>query len=167
MVSAVRGCSAVIGALMVLLIVSYPVLSAAPTQAVAVELLGGVLGGVLGVGLGIVAIGSIAPSRESRAARIATVITGVTLGGGLGATAGVLAAGKLVDAGGNARGCLLGALVGGLASAFVEPLLYLFGVPEGTTEFFGFLWLPIAPAIGATIGFNGSGETSRARSKWC
>ena len=38
MVSAVRGCSAVIGALMVLLIVSYPVLSAAPTQAVAVEI---------------------------------------------------------------------------------------------------------------------------------
>lgn len=57
---------------------------------------------------------------------------------------------------GNAPGCLLGALVGGLASAFVEPLLYLLGIPEGTTELLGFLLLPIAPAVGATIGFNWS-----------
>lgn len=73
------------------------------------------------------------------------------------ATAGVLAAGKLLDVEGNAPGCLLGALVGGLVSAFAEPLLYLLGIPEETTELLGFLFLPIAPAIGATIGFNRSG----------
>jgi hypothetical protein len=67
------------------------------------------------------------------------VISGVTLGGGLGATAGVLAAGRILNVEGSVVGCFLGALAGGLAGAFVEPLLYLFGVPEGTTEFFGFL----------------------------
>ena len=85
------------------------------------------------------------------------LITGVTLGGGLGATAGVLAAGKILGVEGRAPGCLLGALAGGLVSAFVEPLLYLLGIPEETTELLGFLFLPIAPAIGATIGFNWSG----------
>ena len=44
----------------------------------------------------------------------------------------------------------------GLVSAFVEPLLYLLGIPEGTTEFLGFLFLPITPAVCATIGFNWS-----------
>jgi hypothetical protein len=43
-----------------------------------------------------------------------------------------------------------------LVSVFIEPLLYLLGVPEGTTEFLGLVLLPIAPAIGATIGFNWS-----------
>ena len=153
---AVRKTSIVIVALILQLIAAHPVLAVTPTQAAAVEFLGGTLGGVVGVGLGVVAIGSITPNLESRAARIATVITGVTLGGGLGATAGVLAAGRLFGVQGNAQGCLLGALAGGLASAFVEPLLYLLGIPERTTEFLGFLLLPIAPAVGATIGFNWS-----------
>jgi hypothetical protein len=33
-------------------------------------------------------------------------------------------------------------------------LLYLLGIPEGTSELLGFLFLPVAPAVGATIGFN-------------
>lgn len=151
-----RKCSAVITITLVLLIAATPVLAATPSQVIAAELLGGMLGGVAGVGLGIVAIGLIAPDLESRAARVATVVTGVTLGGGLGATAGVLAAGRLLGVEGNAPGCLLGALAGGLASAFIEPLLYLLGIPEGTTEFLGMLFLPIAPAVGAAIGFNWS-----------
>lgn len=155
-----RGCSTTVAMILVLLVAAHPVLAATPSQAITVELLGGMLGGVAGVGLGIVAISSIAPDLESRAARIATVITGVTLGGGLGATAGVLAAGRLLSVQGNVRGCLLGALAGALASAFVEPLLYLLGIPEGTTELLGFLFLPIAPAVGATIGFNWSGADS-------
>jgi len=44
-----------------------------------------------------------------------------------------------------------------LASAFIEPLLYLLGIPEATTELLGVLFLPIAPAVGATIGFSWSG----------
>jgi len=64
---------------------------------------------------------------------------------------------QLLDVEGDAPGCLLGALVGGLVSAFAEPLLYLLGIPEETTELLGFLFLPIAPAVNATIGFNWSG----------
>jgi hypothetical protein len=153
---AVRRVSIVIAALIVLPIAAHPALAATPPRIVAVELLGATLGGIVGVGLGIVAIGSITPRLEARPARIATVISGVTLGGGLGATAGVLAAGKLLGAEGNVPACLLGALAGALVSALVEPLLYLLGVPEGTTEFLGLVLLPIAPAVGATIGFNWS-----------
>jgi hypothetical protein len=146
----------VISALLILFLAAHSVSAATPSEAFALELLGGTVGGVVGAGLGIVAIGSIAPNLEARAARVATVITGVTLGGGLGATAGVLAAGKLLDVEGGIAGCLLGGLAGGLVSAFVEPLLYSIGVPERVTEFLGFVLLPIAPAIGATIGFNWS-----------
>jgi len=127
---------------------------AVPPGIIAGELLGGTLGGVIGAGIGVVAIAEIAPTLESRAARVGTVITGVTLGGGLGAMAGVLASGRLLGIEGNTAGCLLGGLAGGLASAFVEPFFYLLGVPENITEFLGMLFLPIAPAIGATIGFN-------------
>jgi len=63
---------------------------------------------------------------------------------------------RLLNEEGNAPGCLLGALIGGLVSAFAEPLLYLLGIPEETTELLGFLFLPIAPAVGAAIGFNWS-----------
>lgn len=156
-----RGCSTSIAMILVLLTAAYPVLAATPSRAITVEFLGGMLGSAAGVGLGIVAIGSIAPNLESRAARIATVISGVTLGGGLGATAGVLAAGRILNVEGSVVGCFLGALAGGLASAFVEPLLYLIGIPEGTAELLGFLFLPIAPAIGATIGFNWSSVDPR------
>jgi len=138
----------------------HPALIAAPIQPVGTQLLGGALGGVVGVGLGILAISEIVPTLEPRAARVATVVAGVTLGGGLGATAGVLAASKIRGAEGNVFSCLLGSLAGGLMSAFVEPLLYLFGVPEATTEFLGFLLLPICPAIGATIGFNRNATAS-------
>ena len=149
----------VISALLTLFLAAHSVLAVTPSEAFALELLGGTVGGVVGAGLGIVAIGSIAPSLEARAARVATVITGVTLGGGLGAAAGVLVAGKLLDVEGEIAGCLLGGLAGGLISAFVEPLLYLIGVPEEVTELLGFVLLPIAPAIGATIGFNWRGSS--------
>jgi hypothetical protein len=140
--------------MMVLMIIAYLGLVAAPSRAVAGELLGGTLGGVVGVGLGIVAISSIAPMLEAREARIATIIAGVTLEGGFGVTAGVLAAGRLLDVRGNVPGCFLGGLVGGLVSAFVVPFLSLFGIPEGTTEFLGMLLLPITSAIGVTVGFG-------------
>ena len=129
-------------AMMVLMIIAYLGLAAAPSRAVAGELLGGTLGGVVGVGLGIVAISSIAPMLEAREARIATII------------AGVLAAGRLLDVRGSVPGCFLGGLVGRLVSAFVVPFLSLFGIPEGTTEFLGMLLLPITSAIGVTVGFG-------------
>ena len=148
--------SVVVTMTLILLVVAYPLPAETSSRAIGIELLGGALGGAVGAAIGIVAIGSIAPSFDSRAARIATVVSGVTLGGGLGATAGVLAAGKLLDAKGSASGCLLGGLFGGLASAFAEPLLYLLAIPEQATELLGFLFLPIGPAVGATIGFNWS-----------
>ncbi len=147
----------VVTAGLILLIAAHPALAATSREA-AVELLGGTLGGIAGVGLGIAAIGSIAPNLEARAARVATVISAVTLSGGLGAAAGVLVTGKILDARGNAAACLLGGLAGGLVSACIEPLLYLLGVPEGTTEFLGLALLPIVPAAGATIGFNRSAD---------
>ena len=156
--SGVRRGPVVVTMMSILLIAAYPIPVEAPSWAVGIELLGGPLGGVVGAAIGIVTIGGIAPSFDSRAARIAKVISGVTLGGGLGATAGVLAAGKLLDIEGSAPGCLLGAPLGGLASTFAEPLLYLLGIPEETTELLGFLFLPIGPAVGATIGFNWSVE---------
>jgi len=148
--------SVLLSALLVLFLAVHSASAVTPSGAIALELLGGTVGGVVGAGLGIVAIGSIAPNLEARAARVATVIAGVTLGGGLGATAGVLATGKILGVEGGIAGCLLGGLAGGLASAFVEPLLYSIGIPEEVTEFLGFVLLPIAPAIGATIGFNWS-----------
>jgi Na+/proline symporter len=142
--------SVVITTALALLMAACPLLTTTPSQAVGIELLGGTLGGAVGAASGVVALGGRASNRDSRAARIATIIAGVTLGSGLGATAGVLVAGRLLKVDGNVPGCLLGALV----SALVEPLLYLFGTPERATEFLGLLFLPIAPAVGATIGFN-------------
>jgi len=118
----VKTTTALAVAMMVLMIIAYLGLAAAPSRAVAGELLGGTLGGVVGVGLGIVAISSIAPMLEAREARIATII------------AGVLAAGRLLDVRGSVPGCFLGGLVGRLVSAFVVPFLSLFGIPEGTTR---------------------------------
>ena len=69
----------VISALLTLFLAAHSVLAVTPSEAFALELLGGTVGGVVGASLGIVAIGSIAPSLEARAARVATVITGVTL----------------------------------------------------------------------------------------
>jgi len=126
----------------------------ASPQAVAWELVGGTVGGVVGAAIAITAIGEIAPSFEERPARVATVVSGLMIGGGLGAACGVLATGRLLEAEGHVAGCLLGALAGGLISAFTEPLFYLLGFPEEITEFLGFVFLPIAPAVGATIGYN-------------
>ncbi len=146
--------SVVLAVVLLLWIAAPPAQAVSPSGAVAVELLGGTLGGVVGAGLGVVAIGAIVEGLESRAARVATVITGVTVGGGLGAAGGVLTAGWLLGLEGSTAGCLIGALAGGLASAFVEPLFYMLGVREGVTELLGLLLLPIVPAVGATIGFN-------------
>jgi len=138
----------------VLWIASFPGGAAPSVGVVAGEMLGGTLGGLLGAAIAVTAIGEITPHLEPRAARVATVIAGVTLGCGAGAAVGVLGAGRVVDVEGNVTGCFLGAFAGGLASTFVEPIFYLLGVREGITEFLGMLSLPIAPAIGAVIGFN-------------
>jgi hypothetical protein len=139
---------------LVLWTVAQPAWAIPTTAVVAGELLGGALGGVAGAAIAVTAIREITPTLEPRAARVATVITSVTLGAGLGGSAGVLATGRLLDIEGNVTGCLLGGLAGGLASTFVEPLFYTLGVPEEITEFLGMLFLPLAPAIGAVIGFN-------------
>ena len=83
-----RRCSTTVAMILVLLVAAHPVLAATLSQAVGIELLGGTLGGVGGAAIGIAAIGSIAPSFDSRATRIGAVISSVTLGGGLGATLG-------------------------------------------------------------------------------
>ena len=95
-----RGAFSVATFVLVLWMAILPAWSASP-GVVAGELLGGTLGGVIGAGIGVVAIGEIAPTLESRAARVATVIAGVTFGGGLGAASGVLASGQLLDINGR------------------------------------------------------------------
>jgi hypothetical protein len=141
-------------AVVILVVTVGPVLSGPSPKVAAAELLLGTLGGVGGVTMGVLAIGRLAPDLECRTARIAVVISGVTLGGGLGAAFGVLAAGGILGAEGNVRGCLVGPLGGGLLSAFTERLLYMLSVREDVAEFLGFLFLPIAPAAGGTLGFN-------------
>lgn len=131
-----------------------PALAAPRTSDIATEFLLGTAGGLGGAVVAITAIAQIAPELESRAAKISVVISSVALGGGLGAAVGVLAAGRLLDLEGSIPGCLFGGLLGGLASAFTEPLLYLFGIPEGVTEFLGLAMLPVLPAVAAVLGFN-------------
>jgi len=112
------------------------------------------VGGVAGAVVAITAIAEIGPQIESRMGKTALVIGSLTVLDGLGAAAGVLAAGKIWDIEGNIKSSILCGMAGGLASAFVEPLLYMIGIPEGWTEFFGMALLPILPALGATIGFG-------------
>ncbi|MCK4570619.1 hypothetical protein KAT84_01590 [Candidatus Bipolaricaulota bacterium] len=114
----------------------------------------GTLGGLAGAVVAITAIAEITPQIESRLGKTAVVVGSLTLFDGVGAAAGVLAGGRIWDIEGNVGGSILGGLAGGLASAFTEPLLYLLGIPEGWTEFFGLALLPILPALGAMLGFG-------------
>jgi len=112
------------------------------------------VGATVGAFVAIAAIAQGTPQLESGLAKTAFVIGGLTLGSGTGAAAGTLIAGRLFHWEGNVRACLLGGLLGGFLSAFTEPILYTLGIPEDITEFFGFLMLPIIPAVGAVIGYN-------------
>lgn len=114
----------------------------------------GTVGVLIGAVVAVTIISEVGPQIESQFGKTAVVIGSLTVFDGLGAAAGVLAAGKIWDIDGNAGGCILGGLVGGLASAFTEPLLYLLGVPEGITEFLGMALLPILPVAGAMLGFG-------------
>ncbi|MBU1050788.1 hypothetical protein KKG90_12270 [Candidatus Bipolaricaulota bacterium] len=114
----------------------------------------GTLGGLAGAVVAVTAISEYAPQMESSFGKTAVVIGSLTVFDGLGAAAGILAAGKIWGIDGNIRNSFVGGLLGGLVSAFVEPVLYLIGIPEGWTEFFGMALLPILPALGATCGFN-------------
>lgn len=114
----------------------------------------GILGGAAGAGVAITGISVGVEQIEPRAGRVAVVVSSLTLFSGVGAAAGVLAGGRIWDIDGSVGGSILGGLAGGLASAFTEPLLYMLGVPEGWTEFFGIALLPILPAVGAILGFG-------------
>lgn len=129
--------------------------SAAPTTGQQLGQFGlGVLGSAVGAVVAITVIAEGVERIEPRAGRVAVVIGSLTLFNGMGAAAGVLVGGRIWDIDGNAGGSFLGGMAGGLASAFVEPLLYMIGIPEGWTEFFGIALLPILPALGATLGFR-------------
>ncbi len=141
-------------AVLAILIGAWPSLAKPQTSDIATELLLGTVGGLGGAVLAVTAIAQIAPEMESRTAKIGVVVSSLAVGGSLGAATGVLAAGKLLDVEGNVPGCFIGGLLGGLASAFTEPLLYLIGIPEGVTEFLGIALLPVLPAVGAVLGFN-------------
>ena len=139
---------------LILLAVAAPAVSVSPSWALGLELGGGVIGGGIGVAIAVTAIGEITPRLESAGASTLFVFTSVALCGGVGAGIGVLAAARSLGHVGNPGRCLIGGIVGGLASLLTEPLLSLLRVPEEITEFAGMLLLPILPAIGATIGFR-------------
>jgi len=111
------------------------------------------LGGAAGAAFSIAAVGEIAPLVPSSQSGLVVVAT-LALGTGVGASAGVLAAGDLLDLDARPLACLSGGLLGGLAAALAEPILYLLGVPEAVAEFLGFALLPILPAVGATLGLH-------------
>jgi len=141
-------------ALLVILIGASTVFAAPPAGQKLGQFGLGTLGGLAGAVLAVTAISEIAPQIESQAGSTAVVIGSLTVLDGLGAATGVLAAGRIWDMEGNVPATFLGGFLGGLASAFVEPLLYVIGIPEGWTEFFGMALLPILPAVGATLGFD-------------
>lgn len=114
----------------------------------------GVAGGLAGTVVSVIVISEGVPAIESRIGRTALVICSLTVIDGLGAAGGVLAAARLWGSDGSPGSCLLGGMLGGLASAFVEPLLSVIGLPEGWTEFLGMVSLPILPALGALVGFR-------------
>ena len=153
-----RMARAALAAALAVSIGAWPALATPRTSDIASEFLLGTAGGLGGTVIAITAIAQISPELESRAGRVGLVVSSVTLGGGLGAAVGVLAASRLLDLEGDVPGCLVGGLLGGLASAFTEPLLYLFGIPEGITEFLGMVMLPILPTVGAVLGFNRASE---------
>lgn len=114
----------------------------------------GIAGGLAGTIVAVSVIAETMPQIESRWGRTALVVSSLTVIDGLGAAGGVLAAARIWDSDGSPGTCVAGGLIGGLASAFVEPLLYSIGVPEGWTEFLGMTLLPILPAVGAMVGFR-------------
>ena len=134
--------------------------AADPAAPIGWEFASGAVGGLGGAVLAVLAIDQAGPHLEGRLARTAMVFGSVSLLAGSGGAVGVLAAGKIMDVRGNVPGCFLGGIVGGFASMWVEPLLYTLDVPEGITEFVGMMLLPVAPAIGATLGFNRTREAS-------
>ena len=133
--------------------------AADPVAPIGWEFASGAVGGLGGSVLAVLAIDQAGPHLEGRLTRTAMVFASVSILAGSGAAVGVLAASKIMDVQGNVPACFLGGIAGGLASMWVEPLLYTLGVPEGITEFVGMMMLPIAPAIGATLGFNRARET--------
>lgn len=140
---------------MLAIVMCCSVASAAPTTGQQLGQFGlGVLGSVLGAVAAVMVISVGMEQIEARAGRVAVVIGSLTLFSGAGAAAGVLAGGRIWDIDGSVGGSILGGMTGGLASAFVEPLLYTIGIPEGWTEFFGMALIPILPAVGAMVGFG-------------
>lgn len=114
----------------------------------------GILGAVVGAAVAVAVISVSMENIEPRAGRVAVVVGSLTLFSGMGAATGVLAGGKIWNINGSVGGSILGGMVGGFACAFVEPLLYTIGIPEGWTEFLGMALIPILPALGAMVGFG-------------
>ena len=81
----------------------------------------------------------------------------VTGGITAGASLGVMGVASLLGEEGNPPACVSGAFLGGLVALFTEPVLYELGgfeVDDPRVEALGMTALLLAPAIGATAGFN-------------
>jgi len=141
--------------LLVLLVCSSSILAASPAVIRVGSAGVALLGASAGVAASIWAIAEVAPQIDSTLGKTAFVIGSLTVVDGLGAAMGVLAAARIWDREGHAGRSLLGGMAGGFLSALTEPILMTLGMPEGWTEFFGMVLLPVLPAVGALLGFAG------------
>ena len=141
--------------LLVLLVCSSSILAASPAVVRMGSAGAALLGASAGVVVSISAIAEVTPQIDSPLGKTAFVIGSLTVVDGLGAAMGVLVAARIWDVDGHAGRSLLGGMAGGFLSALTEPILMTIGVPEGWTEFFGMILLPVLPALGALLGFAG------------
>jgi len=131
--------------------------AAVPPTTIAVEIVAGSVTGFAGVILagwvGNAFVEAVGLTELRTPIVVGFGICGITAGASL----GVIGAGSLLGATGDIPGCMLGALVGGLVGLFTEPLLYSLGLFELNNLFveaMGMAAVALAPAIGATVGFN-------------
>ena len=144
------------------------VTAASPSEAVPLELLGGALGSAVGWAGGFFIARTMATAWDLHSPdqrdilRLASLAVAVPAGASL----SVLAVGSWQGVDGNGLLCAGGALLGMVVGMAVEPVLgWLVSAlsPSGTApsgvlgtalEAVGFAAMVVAPAIGATVGFN-------------
>jgi len=132
-------------------------LAAVPPATLSVEIVAGSVTGLVGVVLAGRLGGAFVEAMDLTELRTPIVVGFMTCGVTAGASLGVIGAGNLFGVTGNTPGCVLGALVGGLVGLFTEPLLYSLGpfeLEDPFVEAMGMAAIALAPAIGATVGFN-------------
>lgn len=121
------------------------------------EALGGAVGTMVGV-LMAGELGDVLVEAAGLGGYRPPIMLGFLTGGiTTGASLGVMGAASLLGETGSPSACVLGAFLGGLVALLTEPVLYGLGgfeIDDPRVEAMGMTALLLAPAIGATIGYN-------------